>query len=659
MTLPDRLISTFFRVLGMLEQTPAPGAIGALWFALDGKHRGIARRNLQTAFPGASSAEIRRLSRSVFHSLSRIPFEIGAVMPLTPDRFHRRFRLSGAHHYYRAERKGRGVLVVTGHVGNWELLPVIAWMLLEKPPNILYRPLDFGPLNEFFIKNRSRLGGKPVPTAHAMRRILRALSRSETIAVLYDQNVDWYEGVFVDFFGKRACTNKGLPLVSLRSGAPVVPLFLIREKTGFVAKIGPEIKPVQTGDKRKDVEETAREFNRALEEIIRKHPDQWLFVHQRWKTPPARPWSPHRLSRPALPPGFWRPRRRLREKTFFELMVRIPNWVGDAVMCTPALRAIRCAFPRARITLVGKPWVLPLFQNAPFADRLYVYDAGGRHRGVRGKIRLAADLHEQHFAAAVLFQNAFEAAFIARLAKIPVRIGYNTDGRTLLLTHPVPRTREKKRRHMIDYYLGMLAGIGVSPCGRRPELPLSVKERERAATMLSRLGVSVNAPVVGLNPGAAYGTAKRWVPARFADLAGRLHRRFGAEILIFGAPGEAALGAAMARDIGDYAVNLAGKTDLRQAVALIERCRLFVTNDSGLMHIAAAFNVPQVAVFGPTDPVTTYPFSPNSRIVRVPTECSPCLLPECPRDHRCMTAITVERVFEAASTLFSIRRPPL
>ncbi len=335
-------------------------------------------------------------------------------------------------------------------------------------------------------------------------------------------------------------------------------------------------------------------------------------------------------------------RRRVRR-----LLVRSTNWIGDAVMTTPAVRAIRRNFPAAEISLLVKPWVAPVFAHSPHVDRLISFEDPGPHKGVAGRLRLARDLRRERFDAAILLQNAFEAALVCFLAGIPVRVGFDTDGRRLLLTHPVRLAPSVKKIHQSAYYLHMLQGAGLATWGRRLEVSIGGRDRKRAADRLSEL--PADGPRVGINPSATFGPAKQWPPDRFAGLADRLAADYRAKILLFGGPGDARLGAQIAGMIKGRCLDLTARTDLGEAMALIEACDLFVTNDSGLMHVAAALQVPVIAVFGSTNPVTTGPYSPRSRVIRKPLPCSPCLKPECPEGHlRCMAAVDVETVAAAA-----------
>lgn len=334
------------------------------------------------------------------------------------------------------------------------------------------------------------------------------------------------------------------------------------------------------------------------------------------------------------------------------LLIRSTNWIGDAIMTTPAVRAIRYNFPDAHISMLAKPWVAPVFDHSPHVDEVVIYDAGGRHAGFTGLLRLAKDLRAGRYDAAILLQNAIEAAIIAFLAGIPTRIGFDTDARRLLLTHPVRRTRAIKAIHQTGYYLKILEGAGLASGSPALELHLDPSDIRRAAQILSTHGVASGRPIIGLNPSATFGPAKQWFPERYAELGERLGRDLDAAILIFGGPSDRALGQSIVDQMSVPAVDLSGRTSLAEAMALIDRCRAFVTNDSGLMHVAAALDTPLVAVFGSTNWTTTSPFSDTSRIVRVPISCSPCMQPVCPLGHmNCMRKVSVDMVADAVKDL--------
>jgi heptosyltransferase-2 len=328
----------------------------------------------------------------------------------------------------------------------------------------------------------------------------------------------------------------------------------------------------------------------------------------------------------------------------------MPNWIGDAVMATPALAAIRRAFPQARLTVVSNPLVAELFVHHPDCDHVIRFDKRPGRDAFGDLWRFCRLLRRERFDLAVLLQNAFEAAVMAVLAGIPRRAGYRTDGRALLLTHGVPAVDKKHGLHHVDYYLQMLHRLGLGSDDRRLHLAVTAEEATAAAELLGA------GEWVAINPGASYGAAKRWIPERFAAVADSLAAEYGVKVVLTGGPGELEIGADIARAMQAQALNLIGRTTVRELMAVLGRCRLVVTNDSGPMHIAAALGVPIVAVFGPTDHTTTSPAAAQCRIVRQPVECAPCMLRECPIDHRCMTRVTAEDVLAAARELLGDAR---
>jgi heptosyltransferase-2 len=338
-----------------------------------------------------------------------------------------------------------------------------------------------------------------------------------------------------------------------------------------------------------------------------------------------------------------------------KVLVRATNWLGDAVMSLPAIRAIRQVFPHAYVAVLARPSVAGLYARETCIDRVIPYPA---LKGLGARREFAAQLHAERFDGAILLQNAFDAALIVWLAGIPERIGYRRDGRGMLLTCAieVPEPGDIPR-HERFYYLELLRRAGLIE--RFPEsgairLDGIGEARAAGAAHLSALGVA--GPVIGISPSAAYGDAKRWLPERFAESGRQLAGQLAASVLVFGAAAERPLCETVAeplRRAGIEVRNLAGETSLREFIDLAAACRLFLTNDSGAMHISSALGVPTVAVFGATDDTTTGPTGALARVVREHAECSPCLLRECPIDHRCMTRVAAAAVTAAASPLLS------
>ena len=333
-----------------------------------------------------------------------------------------------------------------------------------------------------------------------------------------------------------------------------------------------------------------------------------------------------------------------------KLLVRATNWVGDAVMCIPALEAIRAHWPDAEISILARPWVADLYRGQPFANRIIPFDASVRSPFTLENI--SRELRREHFDCALLLQNAFSAAWLAWRAGIPERIGYARDARRFLLTRAVcvPRAGEIPA-HESYYYLELLRRMGCIdklPTITQITLHLAPGAPETAESRLQKGGVHPGSLRIALAPGAAYGAAKCWLPERFAAVADSLVDEFNANVILFGTPSEVEVSRQIAARMRRQPISLVGQTSVGELPALFSRCQLFIGNDSGAMHVAAAVGVPVVGVFGSTDPHGTAPVTPRRTLVERKVACSPCFLRECPIDHRCMTRVTVADVHAAA-----------
>jgi lipopolysaccharide heptosyltransferase II len=367
------------------------------------------------------------------------------------------------------------------------------------------------------------------------------------------------------------------------------------------------------------------------------------------------------------------------------ILLRGVNWLGDAVMTTPALQRLREALPDAHITLLTTDKLSDLWRDHPSLDAMLTFSPGESLWSVTGRVRAG------HFQTALILPNSPRSALELWLARVPRRIGRDRRWRNWLLTQtvaprpgqsrmpkrsvnevnrlirppadsPAPAARQPPSRsaHQIYDYLHLAAALGANPEPLPPRLEISTTEMRQAEdTLLSeprsqaqRLAPSRPLILLGLNPGAEYGPAKRWPAERFATVARELSRRLGNCLwLAFGAPGDWELCNDVARLAGGGVLNLAGKTSLRQLMALLKLCRVVLTNDTGPMHVAAALGTPVVVPFGSTSPELTGPGLPGDsrhRLLKSDAPCSPCFLRECPIDFRCMNGITVERVVEAA-----------
>lgn len=341
------------------------------------------------------------------------------------------------------------------------------------------------------------------------------------------------------------------------------------------------------------------------------------------------------------------------------ILIRGVNWIGDAVVTMPAIRALRKAIPDAKISLLVKPWVAPLFEKDPHIDEILLYDE--RFGRLSGKLRLSKMLRERGFSSAILFQNALDAAVIAYLARIPERIGYGRDGRCILLSKSVRYRGEDRTAHPIKYYLNLLEAAGFEAEYSEPWIYLSHEERLKAREMLR----GFKRPVVGINPGAYGSGARRWPPERFAEVAARVAEELDGTAVLFGGDAESALIEEIAKIYSvfslkkDRLVSFCGKTTLRELAALISECDVLLSNDSGPMHIGMAVKTPVVGLFGPVSPSLRI-FGKGNVAISKPPVCGPCFQKECKENTvKCMLDITADEVFKTISDLIPQKRAVL
>jgi heptosyltransferase-2 len=343
------------------------------------------------------------------------------------------------------------------------------------------------------------------------------------------------------------------------------------------------------------------------------------------------------------------------------IIVRGTNWVGDAMMTLPALRELRRLFPKAHITLATRSWAKGLLIGAEFVDELQIQDG----RGLRSFFQQVRAWRKGQYDLAVLLTNSFESALVAAVARVPVRIGYAADGRARLLTHPIDLPEWRSTKHEVFYYLKIIAGLEwiftkqQTFLDVQPDASLEVSDirKDEARYLLRRQGVREDRPVIALCPGSINSRAKRWPAESYAVLADRCVDTLKAQILLVGSKEELEVSRQVADRMHNKPIVLTGQTDIAEVVAVLSIADLLITNDTGPAHIAAALGRPTLVIFGPTNPLTTRPFSPFAEIIRHPPDCAPCMLRDCPIDHRCMTAITPDEVFGRARELLSNKLP--
>jgi heptosyltransferase II len=334
-----------------------------------------------------------------------------------------------------------------------------------------------------------------------------------------------------------------------------------------------------------------------------------------------------------------------------KIVVRGTNWIGDAVMTIPALRELRRIFPDAEITLHTRSWATGIFQDTDFVDEILPFEP--QNSKIRSTICQAKLWRQKKFDLAILFTNSFETALLAKLSNVPGRFGYAKEGRSILLTESFKIPEWKNDRHEIFYYLNLISEIESSLLGTKsvsqsqPKFDLNVSDLRQtfAKELLLKNGADLSKLTVAFVAGSTNSRAKRWGTESYAALNDKIQLDLEANVILIGASQEMDVAKQIARQSRQKPITLAGKTDIAEVTAILSLCDLVVSNDTGPAHIAAALGVKTLVIFGPTNPKTTQPW--NSEIIREDNiECSPCMLRDCPIDHRCMTRISPDRVFE-------------
>jgi heptosyltransferase-2 len=321
--------------------------------------------------------------------------------------------------------------------------------------------------------------------------------------------------------------------------------------------------------------------------------------------------------------------------------------VGDNILSYPAVQQLKTFFPKSHLAILIPSHLADLWKTSPYVDEIIPFKKKRGMGSIWEDLHLSQSLRKRSFDLAVILPRSFRSAFHIYLAQIPNRIGYQDEGRSIFLTHGVRRTKEMLHIHRVYYYQKLIEPLGKIGDLADPQIFLREEDRKWAVQVLKDLGISDRESLIGMNPGAAYGSAKCWLPDRFGELGRRLSEKWQARILLLGREEERPLVHEILRQLGTQGVDWTGKTDLLQLAALLERCHLLVTNDTGTMHVSAAIGTPVVALFGPTDPHVTGPWGKGHIVVKKEVPCSPCYQRICPKDHRCMECITVDEVEEA------------
>ncbi len=604
------------------------------------KYRRLALRNAAIAFGREKSLlERRQLVRRHFRQLGAnilCSMKI-AVMPL--ENVERCIKIENLDVVHRQLRAGRPVVLILSHLGNWELCAQILPKFIGYVRNsTIYQKLGNRRIDEHVRKLRGRAGVEMFDRKEGFQKAIQLLRSGGAVGILSDQHAG-DQGLWVPFFGKLASTTPLPALLAKRTGAALVSVAFYTD--GFARWRIVFDPPLET--KRESVKAITAKINDLIATQIRRAPEDWFWVHNRWKTP--RPnFLLNRYKRGVYVP----PQTALQP---FRILIRASNWLGDSVISVPTVRAIKRGRPDAHVTIAGPAKVAPIWKLIPEVDEIISLKSNSLAATVRTISR------QPKFDVAVLFPNSLRVALEAWLSNIPRRVGYRGHWRAWLLNQIVrKRGKPGPFEHQSIHYLRIAQDCGAEVDAETPNVQLpALSEAQR-----SRMGPTLNAqPLssprlstsIGLCPGAKYGPAKRWLPERFAEVAAAVTARVQVQWLLFGTRQDAAVGEMIAKVLGDRCINRIGQTTIEQLIDELPTCRLLLTNDTGTMHLASLLGVPTVGIFGSTEPRLTGPLGNDHIVLRHQVECSPCFLRECPIDFRCMKAVSVEEVVDAVLSI--------
>ncbi len=614
----DRLVYLLASLLvGIIRRLPLSAcfvlgqAVGAmLWAVLPG-YRRLARENLSKAFAGELSASaIRALTFRHFTTLGANAVCAFKMPALSQDEIARIAKIERLDRIRTNIAAGRPVVLAINHIGNWELYAQLVFQVPEARFGTVYQSLRNKLVDDLVNRDRRRLGVATFDRKKGFNAAIALLREPGIVGVLVDQNAG-DAGIWTPFFNRLSSTSPLAATLAIRTNAAVIPTAVYTD--GF-AKWRVVLSEEIPWDAEQPEKLTA-DINSALERQIRVSPRDWFWVHNRWKVP----W-PNFLTASAkrgtcIPPG-------AAPLQPFRIVLRSPNWLGDAVMCLRAARAFKTSRPDVRLAVLTPAKLAGLWRRVPEVDEVIEFERGDSLFSIAKKLRGRFDV-------AVLFTNSLRSALEVWLARIPRRAGFAGHHRSALLNQIIPPPKKKLRHpeHHADKYWRIAARCGA-------ELP---------PPLLSQWSPPAGEAVIGICPGAEFGPAKRWPVERFRETITALNARIPCRWVIVGTSADSAIAARIAEGFTNIA-DLTGKTSLEELMQVLCGFSILLTNDTGTMHLADFLGVPLVAIFGSTEPALTGPRGPASIALRHQVECSPCFLRECPLDFRCMKEIKTEEV---------------
>ena len=601
--------------------------LGVCAWMFSGKYRRLATRNLEIAFANEKSPrELRQLVRRHFRRLGANLLCSAKLTQMPAEKILERVEVENSESMAREFRAGVPVVLVLSHIGTWEvfaqLMPKFFGFVRGSS---VYQGLGNRFIDKHVRRARSQTGLELFDRHDGFEPVIELLRSGGGVGVLSDQHAGDH-GVWTPFFGRLASTSPLPALLAKRTRAALIAAGVYttgpaRWRMVFTERFD------ETGA---SVAVLTSKINRVIEEQIRRAPEDWFWVHNRWKTPEPNFLLAHYKRGIYLPPGV-----SASDLKPFRILIRSSNWLGDAVMSVPAVRAIKNGRPDVHVTIAAPNKIAPMWKLIPEVDAIIPLPEGS----LLSVVRLLKQ--QMAFDVAILFPNSLRVALETWLSGIPRRVGYRGHCRSWLVNQIV---REPRKPGPPEHHSLRFLRIA-RDCGAETS-KIEVPKPNQTSNINHQT-------LIGLCPGAEYGPAKRWLPERFAEAAAKITEQSSAQWILLGTKNDAAIGEQIAAAIGDHCVNRIGQTTLDQLIDELRQCSLLLTNDTGTMHLAALLGVPVVAVFGSTEPRLTGPLGNGHTVLRHHVECSPCFLRECPIDFRCMKAVSADEVADAVLSMLA------
>jgi heptosyltransferase II len=595
------------------------------WIVL-GKYRRLAQRNVTIAFGREkSSSDVRRFVRRHFERLGANLLCSVKLCTMPTEKILRRVIVENIEAMDREFRAGVPVVLILSHLATWELFAQLMPHFVGYVRNAsVYQRLGNRFIDEHVRRTRSRTGLELFDRKAGFQPVIDLLRCGGGIGILSDQHAGDH-GTWTPFFGRLASTSTLPALLAKRTRAALI--------AAAVYTIGPARWRMVFTERfdiaGASVPALTSKTNEIIEQQIRHAPEDWFWVHNRWKTPKPNFLLARYKRGVYLPPGV-----STQDLKPFRILIRSSNWLGDAVMSVPAVRAIKTGRPDAQITIAAPSKLAAIWKLIPEVGAIIPLPG----KSIFATTRLLRG--HGSFDVAILFPNSLRVALEAWLGGVPRRVGYLGHSRGWLLNQII---RESPQPNPIEHQSNRYLGIA-RWCGAQTS-DIQIAALNRPST------IDYQPLKIGLCPGAEYGPAKRWLPERFAEVAATVGAQAPVQWIFFGTNNDVAIGAQIAKNVGDSCINRIGQTTIEQLIDELRECRLLLTNDTGTMHLAALLNVPIVGIFGSTEPGLTGPLGNGHIILRHHVECSPCFLRECPIDFRCMKAVSVQEVTDAVLSI--------